>query len=99
MHGLIRHGPIAIFEDLVIVGSSIGDNVRNDMPHGFVRAFDARTGALRWSWDPIPAGLADKTGAGNTWAPISVDAARGLVMLPTSSRLSPRPSRSGSPAA
>lgn len=77
--------PPAIFEDLVIVGSAIGDNVRNDMPHGIVRAFDARSGALAWSWDPIPAALADKTGAGNTWAPISVDATRGLVMLPTSS--------------
>ena len=77
--------PPAIFENLVIVGSAIGDNVRNDMPHGIVRAFDARTGAQVWSWDPIPAAVADKTGAGNTWAPISVDVARGLVMLPTSS--------------
>lgn len=77
--------PPAIFENLVIVGSAIGDNVRNDMPHGIVRAFDARTGAQAWSWDPIPAAVADKTGAGNTWAPISVDVARGLVMLPTSS--------------
>ena len=77
--------PPAVFEDLVIVGSAIGDNVRNDMPHGIVRAFDARTGAQVWSWDPIPAAVADKTGAGNTWAPISIDVARGLVMLPTSS--------------
>jgi quinoprotein glucose dehydrogenase len=77
--------PPAVFEDLVIVGSAIGDNVRNDMPHGVVRAFDARTGAQVWSWDPIPASVADRTGAGNTWAPISVDVARGLVMLPTSS--------------
>jgi quinoprotein glucose dehydrogenase len=77
--------PPAIFEDLVIVGSSIGDNVQNDMPHGFVRAFDARTGTLVWSWDPIPAVVGTKTGAGNVWAPISVDMARGLVVLPTSS--------------
>ena len=49
------------------------------MPHGLVRAFDARSGALVWSWDPIPAALASETGAGNTWAPISVDTARGLV--------------------
>ena len=77
--------PPAVFENLVIVGSAIGDNVRNDMPHGIVRAFDARSGAQVWSWDPIPAALADKTGAGNTWAPISVDVARGLVMRPTSS--------------
>ena len=77
--------PPVIFENLVIVGSAIGDNVRNDMPHGIVRAFDARTGAQAWAWDPIPAAVGDKTGAGNTWAPISVDVARGLVMLPTSS--------------
>lgn len=77
--------PPAIFDNLVIVGSAIGDNVRNDMPHGIVRAFDARSGALVWSWDPIPAALADQTGAGNTWAPISVDVERGLVFLPTSS--------------
>ncbi|MFO1304974.1 MAG: pyrroloquinoline quinone-dependent dehydrogenase [Burkholderiales bacterium] len=77
--------PPVTFENLVIVGSAIGDNVRNDMPHGIVRAFDARTGAQVWSWDPIPTALADKTGAGNTWAPISVDTARGLVVLPTSS--------------
>jgi quinoprotein glucose dehydrogenase len=55
------------------------------MPHGIVRVFDARTGAQVWSWDTIPDEVADKTGAGNTWAPISVDMARGLVMLPTSS--------------
>jgi|KBSSwiStaDraftv2_1062776.scaffolds.fasta_scaffold04604_5 quinoprotein glucose dehydrogenase len=77
--------PPAIFEDLVIVGSAIGDNVQANMPHGFVRAFDARTGRLVWSWDPIPPALADKTGAANVWAPISVDTRRGLVILPTTS--------------
>jgi quinoprotein glucose dehydrogenase len=77
--------PPAIFEDLVIVGTSIGDNVRTDLPHGIVRAFDARTGALVWSWDPIPVELRGRTGAANVWAPIAVDAARGLVFLPTSS--------------
>jgi len=77
--------PPAIFDNLVIVGSAIGDNVRKDMPHGIVRAFDARTGDLVWSWDPIPPELASQTGAANTWAPISVDTGRGLVFLPTSS--------------
>ena len=46
--------PPAVIDDLVIVGSAIDDNTRADMPSGVVRAFDARTGALRWSWDPIP---------------------------------------------
>ena len=70
----------AIVNDLVIVGSSIADNDRVDSPSGVVRAFDARSGALRWKWDPI----AD-AGAANAWAPISTDAASGLVFVPTGS--------------
>jgi quinoprotein glucose dehydrogenase len=70
--------------DLVIVGSSIADNDRVNSPDGAVRAFDARSGALRWSWHPLLASLAP-TGAGNVWSTISVDAARGLVFLPTGS--------------
>src|SRR3984957_18748977 len=74
----------AIVDDLVIVGSSIADNDRVDIPNGGVRAFDARTGALRWRWDPLQGNLAP-TGAGNVWSTISVDAQRGLVFLPTGS--------------
>jgi quinoprotein glucose dehydrogenase len=74
----------AVVNDLVIVGSSIADNDRVDSPDGAVRAFDARSGALRWTWHPIQASLAP-TGAGNVWSTISVDAARGLVFLPTGS--------------
>jgi quinoprotein glucose dehydrogenase len=74
----------AVIGDLVIVGSSIADNDRVDSPDGAVRAFDVRSGALRWSWHPIEAALAP-TGAGNVWSTISVDAARGLVFLPTGS--------------
>ena len=46
--------PPAVIDDVVVVGSSIDDNSRVDMPSGVVRAFDARTGALRWKWDPLP---------------------------------------------
>jgi quinoprotein glucose dehydrogenase len=74
----------AVAGDLVIVGSSIADNDRIDSPDGAVRAFDAQSGALRWSWHPIETKLAP-TGAGNVWSAISVDAARGLVFLPTGS--------------
>jgi quinoprotein glucose dehydrogenase len=74
----------AIAGDFVVVGSSIADNDRVDSPNGTVRAFDARSGELRWSWDPIPTSLAP-TGAGNAWSTISVDAARGLVFVPTTS--------------
>jgi quinoprotein glucose dehydrogenase len=74
----------AIAGDLVIVGSSIADNDRVDSPSGQVRGFDARTGALRWSWNPIPESIAP-TGAGNVWSMISVDETRGLVIAPTTS--------------
>src|SRR5207249_719935 len=43
--------PPAIVNGLVIVGSAIGDGRRAAAPSGVVRAFDARTGTLRWSWD------------------------------------------------
>ena len=72
----------AVTADLVIVGSSIADNDRVDSPSGVVRAFDARAGELRWSWNPIPENLAP-TGAGNAWSTISVDAERNLVFVPT----------------
>jgi quinoprotein glucose dehydrogenase len=69
---------------IVVVGSSISDNRRVDAPLGTVRAFDARTGAARWSFDPL---IHDGIIAGhaNVWAPMSADEERGLVFLPTSS--------------
>jgi len=89
--------PPAVIGDLVIVGSAIGDNRRRDVESGVVRAYDARSGALRWSFDPIPRGpdhpaapgWSDEamrvTGAANVWSIISTDPERGLVFLPTGS--------------
>ncbi len=73
-----------IVDGLVVVGSSVVDNDRVDSPSGAVRAFDARTGALRWSWDAIPRHLAP-TGGGNAWVAMAVDADRGLIFVPTGS--------------
>jgi quinoprotein glucose dehydrogenase len=77
----------AIVKDLVITGSSIGDNRAVTLERGLVRAYDARTGKLRWSWDPIPWALktTPRTGAGNAWSTLSVDAERDLVFIPTGS--------------
>jgi quinoprotein glucose dehydrogenase len=46
--------PPAIWGDLAIVGSSIGDNRGTDLELGVVRAFDVRSGKQMWHWDPIP---------------------------------------------
>jgi quinoprotein glucose dehydrogenase len=77
----------AIIKDLVITGSSIGDNRAVTLERGIVRAFDVRTGKLRWSWDPIPWAMntSPRTGAGNAWSTISVDAERDLIFIPTGS--------------
>ncbi|HYO30284.1 MAG TPA: PQQ-binding-like beta-propeller repeat protein, partial [Thermomicrobiales bacterium] len=79
-----------------VVGSAIGDNRAVESERGIVRAFDARTGEQRWSWDPIPRApgdpgyatwngpVAHRSGGANAWPPISADPARGLVFVPTS---------------
>lgn len=88
--------PPAVIDDLVVVGSAINDNNRVDMPSGVVRAFDARTGVLRWSWDPIEKDNHRRatgnrtpnpwqTGAGNAWSIMAVDDERDLIFIPTGS--------------
>ena len=73
----------AIYRDLVIVGSSVSDNSRARMASGEVRAFDADSGALRWTFHPLPAEA--QTGGANTWSRIVVDEDSGLAYLPTGS--------------
>src|SRR5579859_1917643 len=77
----------AIAGSLVITGSSIADNWKVDTGRGIVRAFDARTGQERWRWDPIPWAehTEPRTGAGNAWSTLSVDAKEDLVFIPTGS--------------
>ena len=75
--------PPAVIGDLVIVGSAIADNNRVDAPSGEVRAFDARTGKLRWKWDPLAANPG--AGGANAWSLIRVDEERGLIFVPTGS--------------
>ncbi|MBW2272553.1 MAG: pyrroloquinoline quinone-dependent dehydrogenase [Deltaproteobacteria bacterium] len=86
--------PPAVIHDLVMVGSAVADNQRMSAPSGVVRAYDARSGALRWAWNPLPQGYEPPTvqeasgagyvlGSANVWAPMSVDEERDLVFLPT----------------
>ncbi|MEE2964984.1 MAG: pyrroloquinoline quinone-dependent dehydrogenase [Acidobacteriota bacterium] len=83
-----------VFKDLVIVGSAVGDRViYRRTPPGDVRAYDARTGALVWSFHTIPQEgefgsqtweneAWRYTGATNVWAGMTVDEANELVFLP-----------------
>jgi quinoprotein glucose dehydrogenase len=89
--------PPAVVRGLVIVGSGVADNSRTDAASGEVRAFDARSGALVWTWDPVPQSPDDaaystwrgpeahRTGAANAWSVIAADSAHDLVFVPTGS--------------
>jgi quinoprotein glucose dehydrogenase len=57
--------PPAIAGDVVVVGSSIGDNRGTDIELGVVRAFDVRSGRALWHWDPIPRTARIPAGAAN----------------------------------
>ena len=83
--------------DVVIVGSSIRDTPRNrEVPPGHVRAYDVRSGELRWTFNTIPneADYGSQTweaeswrdaGAVNVWTLMSVDPELGYVYLPVGS--------------
>ncbi len=95
-HYGVTSPPVTI-GDLVVVGSAIGDNQWVEDASGVVRAYDARSGALRWVWDPIPREEGDpawrewtpearrKSGGANAWSILSVDPERDLVFVPTGS--------------
>lgn len=57
--------PPALVNDVIVVGSAVADNGRTNMASGEVRGYDARTGALRWTFDPVPQDSADP--AWSTW--------------------------------
>jgi len=79
--------PPTVVGNVVVVGSSVGDNQQVDSESGLVRAYDAVTGRQLWAWEPLPWARQNhpRTGAGNTWSVISADPELGLVYLPTGS--------------
>lgn len=89
--------PPAVVGNVLVVGSAVADNNRVDAASGEVRGYDARTGTLLWTFDPVPQDTRDpayatwrgpsahRTGAANAWSVIAADTARGLVFVPTSS--------------
>jgi quinoprotein glucose dehydrogenase len=87
--------PPTVVGDAVVTGSSIADLIRRREPPGHVRAFDARSGRLLWTFHTIPregeAGVETwedeswrTTGTANVWSTITADLERGLAFLPVS---------------
>jgi quinoprotein glucose dehydrogenase len=92
---ITHSSPPAVVRDTVVVGSIVHDGpTHKTAPPGHVRAFDARTGKLKWIFHTIPqAGeLGNETwendswsytGAANVWNMMAVDPELGYVYLPT----------------
>ena len=94
LQGVRLTTPGVIFKDVMIVGGRVGESLPTSP--GDVRAYDVRTGALRWAFHTIPhPGEAghdtwpdtawEYSGAANNWAGMALDTARGLVYVPTGS--------------
>jgi quinoprotein glucose dehydrogenase len=92
---VLSNTPGAIYRDLLIVGSRVSEGPGPSAP-GHVRAYDVRTGKIRWmfhtiphpgefGYDTWPADAWKRVGGANAWSGITVDHARGLVFLPTGS--------------
>ena len=86
--------PGVIYKDLVIVGGRVSEGL--PASPGDIRAYDARSGALRWTFHTIPrpgefggatwpANAWTYTGGANNWAGMAVDEGRGIVYVPTGS--------------
>ena len=89
--------PGIIYEDLLIVGGRTPEALPS--PLGDIRAFDVRTGKLRWSfhtiprpgeygYDTWPKDAWTYTGSANNWAGMAVDRTRGILYVPTGSAAS-----------
>src|SRR5713226_796194 len=86
--------PGIVYKDLIIVGGRNPETL--PAPPGDIRAYDVRTGKLRWSFHTIPhpgefghntwpRDAWKTSGAANNWAGMAVDPQRGIVFAPTGS--------------
>jgi quinoprotein glucose dehydrogenase len=86
--------PGIIYKDLLIAGGR--DPEALPAPPGDIRAYDVRTGKVRWTFHTIPhpgepgyetwpKDAWEYTGAANNWAGMALDEKRGIVYVPTGS--------------
>lgn len=86
--------PPVVYKDLFIMGSTLAETLPSSP--GDIRAYDARSGKLRWSfhtiphpgeygYDTWPRDAWTYSGGVNNWTGMSLDAKRGVVYVPTGS--------------
>jgi quinoprotein glucose dehydrogenase len=92
--GVAATAPGAVFEDLIIMGSSVSESL--PAAPGHVRAYDVHTGELRWifhtipqpgefGYDTWPPEAWAYLGGANSWSGMSLDRERGVVFFGTGS--------------
>ncbi|MEO3406168.1 PQQ-binding-like beta-propeller repeat protein [Mucilaginibacter sp. CAU 1740] len=87
--------PGVVYKDLLLVGTRVSESA--DAAPGHIRAYDTRTGKLRWIFHTIPqpgepgyetwqdTAAYKKFGGANSWAGMALDEKRGIVYIPTGS--------------
>jgi quinoprotein glucose dehydrogenase len=86
--------PGVIYKDLIILGDATPEQL--PAPPGDIRAYDVRTGKLRWifhtiphpgefGYDTWPKNAWTYSGAANNWCGMTLDESRGIVYVPTGS--------------
>jgi quinoprotein glucose dehydrogenase len=82
--------PPTVVRDVVAVSSFSNKFRTSSSVNGAIRGFDARSGKLLWSFDPLvrdaSTGLTptpQQVGGANTWVPMSADSPRDLLFVPT----------------
>ena len=92
---VLSNTPGAVYKDLLILGTRVSEGPGASAP-GHIRAYDVRTGKIRWVFHTIPhpgetgyntwpKDAWTRIGGANAWSGVSVDEKRGLVFLPTGS--------------
>ena len=92
MHQIQSGTPGVVFEDLIILGSSTGEDYGS--PPGDIRAYDVRTGRMVWIFHTIPhpgepgyetwpKDAWKSAGGVNCWGEMSLDEKTGIVYIPT----------------
>ncbi len=95
--GVRLTSPGVVYRDLLILGGRVGEGLPTSPGH--VRAYDVRSGALRWIFHTIPhpgefgretwpADAWQYGGAANSWPGMALDQRRGVIYVPTGSAAS-----------
>jgi quinoprotein glucose dehydrogenase len=95
LQSVTETSPPVVYKDLMIVGSAVAETL--PASPGDIRAYDTRTGKLRWSFHtiPHPGEFGYETwkqpdawqyiGGVNDWSGMTLDAKRGVVFVPLGS--------------